>query len=184
MSEETVKTGFENALAVRMFQGGAEKTFIDKLFSKEDTNRIRAIMRTDGLKREDLLELLNLLAGMEAKLVNLSSWDRYVLLKYFVWLREMLKVNMFLFDYQDALEKNKLIELTPRAKELLANTKRLMEHNTKFLIDLYLSIERSTLSLGGTGFLETLKQKFEINYPSASTIPQPEKKGFMGGLLR
>ena len=40
----------------------------------------------------ELLELLYMCIGTEAKLVNLSDWDRYVVLKFFVWIREFIKV--------------------------------------------------------------------------------------------
>ena len=58
-----------------------------------------------------------------------------------------------------------------------------MEHNVKFLVDLYFNLARTTLSKGATGFLEILKNKYEISYPNASEIQTPTetaRKGVFG----
>lgn len=181
---EISSNNFEHVLSQRMFNSNSEKSFMDKLFSKEDALRIRQLMRKDPLAREDLLELLNLLGGVEAKLVNLSEWDRYVSLKFFVWVREFIKINMFLFDYEQSLARNPGKKRSHTVDLFLENNKRLMEHNTKFLIDLYLALNRTTLSLGGTGFLESLKTKFELAYAQPQGVHQPEQKGILSGFFK
>lgn len=182
---ENINSNFEAALGQRLFTGNAEKTFLDKILSRKDAERIRDLMRKTPLQREDLLELLNLLSGVEAKLVNLDEWGRYVTLKYFVWIREFIKINMMLFDYKDESEKNQVLRLNDRSRRLLDNNIRLMEHNTKFLIDLYLNINRSTLSLGGSAFFETLKNKFEIGYNQPAATPvNKQDAGFFGNFLK
>ena len=186
MDSETVARNFEGTLGQQMFSRASEKTFIEKLFAKEDAERIRTLMKKDPLAREDMLELLNLLSGVEAKLVNLSEWDRYVTLKYFVWVRELLKINMFLFDYEESLKKSGKTQ-SKRAQMLMENNKRMMEHNNKFLIDLYLNLNRTTLSLSATGFLEVLKNKFELlGGQSSSNLPvaDPKSGGFLSGLFK
>ena len=80
--------------------------------------------------------------------------------------------------------QNKAV-LSDRTRKLLSNNERLIEHNAKFLIDLYFNIARTTLSLGATGLLEILKNKYEIAYPNGQIqqhLPQ-EKQGLfnMGG---
>lgn len=69
------------------------------------------------------------------------------------------------------------VELTPRTKQLLDNCERLIQHNVKFLIDLYLNICRTSLSLGATGLLELIKNKFEFAYNQNTNQPKPESKG-------
>ena len=200
---------FEQSLQSSMFSTQSEKSFIDKLLAKSDVDRIRELIRTSKLKREDLLELLYLLSGNEAKLLNYGEWDRYIILKFFVWIREFVKIAEIMFDYQDDLKKkentckhcNKLQEtkkelnkcgcevfvskskLSERTKQLLFNNERYIEHNVKFLIDLYLNIGRTTLSLGATGIMELLKNKYEVVYPQQSTtgeLQQPQAAGVTG----
>lgn len=175
---------FEQELARGIFSRDSEKTFIDKILAKEDVNRIRELIKQPRLKREDLLELLYLLSGTEAKLLNYGEWDRYVILKFFVWIREFVKVAELLYDYQDDLEKKEktgVLKLTPRTKRLLENNQRLIEHNAKFLIDLYFNIGRTTLSLGATGIMELLKNRFEFAYPQiqAAQPGQQQKPGLI-----
>lgn len=194
---------FENKLESGLFSSVSEKTFIDKILARQDVDRIREIIKKPYLKREELLEILYLLVSTESKLLNFDEWGRYVILKFFVWIREFIKVAELIYDYQDDLKIksttcalcNKVIEkkcicvnpkpilaITPRSNKLLNNNIRLIEHNAKFLIDLYFNIGRTTLSLGATGFIEMLKNKYEVSYPYGNpaipTIPQQEKKGF------
>jgi len=189
---------FEQQLQNAMFSGSKEKTFIDKLLAKEDVDRLRELIKKPKLKREELLELLYLLGSTESKLLNYGEWDRYVILKFFVWIREFIKVAELLYDYTDDLERKEntcssctkfkkgylsgdedvctcevfktSIMLTKRTRQTLYNCERLVEHNAKFLIDLYLNISRTTLSIGGTGLLEILKNKYEIAYPQSPGI--------------
>lgn len=198
---------FEQAIQNSLNMAAKDRSFVDKLLAKEDVDRLRELTKKPKLCREDLLELLYLLTSTESKLLNLGEWDRYIMLKFFVWIREFIKIAELLYDYQDDLKrkehlcanckkydddiKNRCIcfefkpsaQLTPRCKQLLYNNERLIEHNAKFLIDLYLNIGRTTLSLGGTGLLEILKNKYELTYPNApgSNTPQVENK--TGGLI-
>jgi len=203
--------GFEDQIGASLFKGNVEKSFVDKLLAKEDADTLRQLIKKPRLTRKDLLEILYLLSGNESKLVNYTEWDRYVVLKYFVWIREFVKVTEMMFDYWERLKKAKLPEellkkaeanegwVNPEDVEsaevsdnlskedkltwiMLDNNQRLMEHNVKFLIDLYMNIARTSLSIGATGFLELLTSKFEMMYPQG--IPgqvAPEEK--RGGLL-
>ncbi len=165
MSGDSVEQNMNNSL----FKGTNEKTFIDKILAKDDVNAVRELIKKPELDRQDMLDILYLLSSTESKLLNYSEWDRYVLLKFFVWIREFVKVSELVFDYADDLENDKLnnhIILSDETKRIFENTKRLLSHNVKFLVDLYFNIARTTLSLGATGFSEVLKQKFEIFYPN------------------
>lgn len=203
---------FEQNLQNAMFSGNREKTFIDKLLAKEDVDRLRELVKKPKLQRAELLELLYLLGSTESKLLNYGQWDRYVILKFFVWIREFIKVAELLYDYADDLKvkentcKNckqpkevpdgskvvacdcgnfeSSIDLTKRTRQLLYNNERLIEHNAKFLIDLYLNISRTTLSIGGAGFMEMLKNKYEIAYPQAPGLSaQGQPNTTTGGIL-
>lgn len=199
---------FEQNLQNSMFSQQSEKTFIDKVLAKQDVDAIREIIKKPKLTREDMLELLYLLSGTESKLLNYGEWDRYICLKYFVWIREFVKVAELLYDYQDDLEKKQntcklcgvskkehedvrcacdgfvpKIVISARTQKLLYNNERLIEHNTKFLIDLYFNIGRTTLSLGATGIMEILKNKYEISYPQQGELATAINNQNKGGIL-
>ena len=177
---------FEQALANTIFSKQGEKTFVDKVLARQDIESVRELIKKPRLKREELLELLYLLTSTESKLLNYSEWDRYIILKYFVWVREFVKVSELLYDYKDYLENHPDV-LTERSKELLDSCQRLIEHNAKFLIDLYFNIARTTLSLGATGILELIKNKYEISYPMQSGINTPlegQKKGILERIFK
>ena len=174
----------EEQIQKAMFASGGDKTFSDKLFAKDDVDKLRNLVKKPNLTRTDLLEILYLMSGNEQKLLNFGEWDRYVSLKFFVWIREFAKVLEQFYDYKETLDKktiNQQYRLTPRAEQMLENIGQLMEHNLKFLVDLSLRIDRSTLSIGATGFLETLKNKFEMTYNTPAVMGQTvEKKGVFG----
>ena len=173
----------EGVLKRNLFSNFQERTFVDKVLAREDVNEIKELIQKPHLERTDVLKMLYLISGTESKLLNLNEWDRYIQLKFFVWIREFVKIAELLWDYEDALSISestcslcKLIigvkcqckepvplgNLTDRTKKLLKNNALLIQHNTKFLVDLYLNIGRTTMSLGGTGFTELLKNKFEV----------------------
>lgn len=93
-----------------------------------------------------------------------------------------IKINnqrLFLGEPTIRLRKVRIPQLVldDITKQIFENNVKLMEHNLRFLVDLYLNIGRTTLSLGGTGILELLKNKFEFAYPSMNTgTEQPMEK--------
>lgn len=168
---------FEENIQKSLFSIDHEKSYIDKLLSKNEVERIKELQRKSKLNRSELLELLYMCLSVESKLINLGAYDRYIILKYFVWIREIIKFAELMYDNEDYLlkkEKEGKIILSTRAKTILAKNQLLVEHNAKFLIDLYLNILRTTLSLGGTGFLELLKNKFEMSYPQLQKMQQEQ----------
>lgn len=175
----------ENNIANSMFQGSSEKTYIDKLLGKQDIDRLAEIMKKDNLERHDVKTILYYMASSESKLWNLDEWTRYILLKLYVWIRDFVKNFEILFDYEDDLNKKKKKGIIDdktykNNQKLLYNNKRMMTHNLNFLIDLYMNIARTTLSVGATGFLEPLHNKYEISYPEQG-LQHKENKG---GMLR
>lgn len=170
----------EQQLAQHMFSKDNEKTFIDKVLSRQDVERIRQLIKKPKLDRSELLDILYNVVGVEAKLANYSEWDRYLMNKFFVWLREFIKLAEQLFDYIEYLDKNPEYEISHRGKLLLENSRALLEHNCKFLIDLYLNIARTSMSIGATGWLELVRNKYEVAYSGLAQEIKPEKKGFLG----
>lgn len=172
--------GFEDQLNNQVFNARSEKTFIDKLLAKDDVKAIQELIKKPQLTRSELLEVLYLISGTEAKLLNYSEWDRYVILKFFVWIREFIKTAELLYDYQDDLQarsaEGKVI-MSERTKKFIENNRRLCEHNAKFLIDLYLNIGRTSLSIGATGILEMLKNRYEMNYNYSQPQSSPVNQG-------
>lgn len=177
----------EDELQRNIFSQTRDKSFIDKLVARSEVDAVREIVKNRHLSREQVLELFYLVLGTEAKLVNYGANDRYVMLKFYVWIREFVKAAELLYDYEDDLEHKNItcrvcslrigdgcscvvsrpvVFLTVRTKQNLVNAERYVEHCAKFLVDLYLNIARTSLSLGGTGFLEILKNKYEISYPN------------------
>lgn len=159
---------FEDELQKSIFSKNTEKTFIDKLLARNEAERLKELVVKPQLTRAELLEILYMCSSIEIKMVNFGDWERYINAKFFVWIREFVKIAELMYDYKDNLAldvKANKIELSPRTQRLLLNNERLIEHNIKFLVDLYLNLMRSTLSLGATGFLELLKNKFEVSYP-------------------
>lgn len=169
-----------------LFNRTVERTTIDKLLGKEDIARIREIIKKENLTRQDIRELNSMMASSESKIANLGEWDRYVIMKYYVWIQEMLVVGELLLDYEnqkinqtEAIRKAKKFSTftpTKKTKQMYNNIKLQWEHNFKLMLNLYLNIMRTSLSLGGTAFKELLTNKFEgiYNYPNQTALPQQQ----------
>jgi hypothetical protein len=167
----------EQALAANLFQPQTEKTYIDKLLAKQEIEQIRVLVKKDKLTRSELLELLYLCSSAESKLLNYGEWDRYVILKFFVWIREFTKIAELLYDYREFLEEKKKkgeYVLTDRTVLILDNTQNLLLHNIKFLVDLYLNIGRTSLSIGATGWSDISTGKYDISY-SQDSLKTPQQ---------
>jgi len=135
-----------------------------------------------------MLELLDYLSSSEAKLLNLDEWGRYIMNKFFVWIRDFCRMYELMWDYEKQLNDDKIV-LSPTVKKLFQNNKLMLSHDIKFLADLYLNIGRTTLSLGGSALFEFARNKFEVSYqgampstPQQNTTPvvvgmQQPKKG-------
>lgn len=169
----------KNALSQGIFSSQTEKTFIDKVLGRKDVEDIREIIKKKRLEREDLMHLMYMLSSVELKLLNYNEWDRYVMAKFFVWIRDYVAICESLLDYKERLDAKKGVILSNRAKSIFKNNIELIEHNIKFLIDLYFNLSRSTMSISATGFMELLKNKYEVVYPSdglANAGAQDDKK--------
>jgi len=168
----------EGEIQKNMFTKNYEKSFIDKLLSRKEVEEIRLLIKKPQLTRSELLELLYLIGSTEQKLFNYDEWNRYVSLKYFVWLREFISICELWFDFDDQLKKDKTL-LNDNHDRLMKTVRDHLEHNAKFLVDLYLNIGRTSLSINATGFFELMRNKFEISYPEMQQQKEP-KTGLFG----
>jgi hypothetical protein len=180
--------------------------------ARQDVDAVRDIIKKSPLTREDLAEALNLLSSVESKLCNYSVYERYIILKFFIWIREFVQIRESMYDYRNTLaikarqcfkckgyadatikenltkceceKPDKQFKISDRFNKILLNIEMKQEHNVKFLIDLYLNISRTSLSLNAKGFEELLKSKFEIAYPgqggTTTEISQPQTSIFGG----
>jgi len=175
----------EQAIGQSILNSSGEKTFIDKLLGKNDVERVRELIRKEKLSRSELLELLYSLTGNEMKLLNMGAWDRYVILKYFVWIRDFVKNIEIMYDYQEKINQDikddkpveaEDIRRAERLKKLIQENEKLAEHMIKFMVDLYFNMSRTTLSLNATGFMELLTNKHEVVYPNQNINPSMQEK--------
>lgn len=163
--------GFEDALATRAILSNNEKTNIDKVLAKDETQQLRELVKKPELARSELLDMMYLLAATESKLYKFNNYKRKIIMLFYARIREHVDMLQQLIDYIDiesAKEKNGAYVITPRTKSLLLTCRRRLDQNTKFLVQVYLNLCRTTLSMEALGFLETLKQKFELLTKSES----------------
>jgi len=179
---------FEDQIAANLFNHQAEKSYIDKILAKNEVQRIKELTTKDHLNRSELLELMYMMLSTEAKLINVNSHERNIILKYFVWIREFIQTAELIYDYEEMLKKkekeNKMF-LSSRARAILENNKMIIEHIAKFNVDVYMNILRTSLSQKGAAFFEILNNRYEIMYQNQSSLQQlepPQKKGWFSKL--
>jgi len=178
MQQQQPAKSYESQLSSGLYGGTVEKTFVDKVLAKEEVNEIKQLMQKSTLTREDLLKLLYLLAGNEIKLLNFGEFDRYLLGKFFAWVRDFVSCAELLFDYKDRVER-KEVKISKLARAALKNSETMLLHDIKFVIDIYCYLGRSTLSLGAVSFDTLTSQRFEYAYSNALPVATvPDNKGF------
>ncbi len=155
----------------------SDKSLLDKLFAKEEIEKITRIHKKENPTRQDMQELKQLLTGMECKLLNFDEDYPHILGRYLVRIIET-------FSFYESME-----EFYSRIKDHLTEkvTKELYEsmiYKLKATCLVYSSnfqwIERSTMSIEGAAFSNALTNKFELSYPQMGQAPQPENKGILG----
>lgn len=166
-----------------VFKGHGEKSLIDKFIARQDVDTLRELIKKPKLNRVDLQEMSDLMAGGEMKLLNFGEWDRYVINKFFVWIREYIKITLSLFSVVERVEDlYEQGQVKFRIVKMFRYCQEMMENNVKFLIDVYLLICRTTLSINATGFMELLKNKYEVVYPGEKpATPMNPVGNLMGG---
>jgi hypothetical protein len=188
---------YENLLSNWLSKQNSEKSFVDKVLNRQDSERLQKLMKKDKLNRSDLTEILYIISGTNVKLVNYNDWDRYLLGKAFAWIRDFATLCEDVIIWKDAIGKEKKeaqrnvltgdISKKERleykennlkdAHKISRRVNEIQEHNFKFLVDVYLNLSNSTLSLGASGFDTLTKSRFEYFYPLENQNTQPAQSG-------
>lgn len=156
-----------------------EKTYTDKLLARKEVTEIQALIKKEDLTRSELLEMLYLLSSSEIKLANFGDWDRYLLGKFLAWIRDFVSMAEILYDYKEKYDKINEKDKTKKniTKNLMENNRKFMLHNIKFLVDIYLYLSRSTLSLSMSAFEILSTSRYEYAYPTMEGLTPREESG-------
>jgi len=190
IAEDESSFGFERNMGGMIYGQDHEKTFIDKVLDRKDSERLRDLMMREELNRSELLELLYNIVSINTKLVNYSDWDRYLLGKFLAWIRDFCTLHECLLDYIEdykkyASEDEKKGDDHDSIMRALKQIRSYESHNLKFLIDVYLYLSNSTLSISAVAFDTLSKARFEYSYPQRGYQPQmAERKALINPLRR
>lgn len=147
----------------------------DKLLSIENIKKIEKLVQKDELTLEEINQLLYLLTTEESKLLNLDAYERYIFGKFYAWIREFVKLIEEIYRLENDLKNDNIYDsdLEKTIKKVLY----ISMHNVKFLIDVFLYLSRTSLSLDAEAFKKFLEQKFEYEYKTTPTqTPVKEEK--------
>jgi hypothetical protein len=172
----TAEGYLENIVANQMQSTTVEKSLLDKLFSKEDIAAITEIHTKKRATKEDMQKLLQLLVGMESKLLNFDEDYPYILGRYFVRIRETFSLYEEMCDYYSQIEK---YIKNPSTKEIWESNIYILKATCLFYSSNFQWIARSSMSVGDSAFYNALTNKFELSYATPNQ-GQQEKKGLLG----
>ena len=198
---------FYQNLGKALFQGESEKSLVDKLLGRQDADKLHQLMKKEPLTRSDLEEIMFLMTSIDQKIVNYDSWDRYVIVKLFPWIKDYSTVAKTWMLYEEEFQKGKHnddftiekeIETTdPKTNtvtketikpiyletyKIVQETSKYIQHNLKFLISVFLLVQNSTLSIDGAAFETLTTSRYEYSYPSIP-LPQPQQRGTIMNLF-
>lgn len=159
---------YEKSLQQSMFRGKNEKTFIDKILSNKQSEELKTLMEKEDLTRSELLKLLYMLTETEIKLLNFNEYDRYLLGKYLVWIREVVHIAEFFHEFkvnfEEMVKAGKYKTHGENIKDMLDSINSMILHGVKFQANIYLYLMRSTLSIGAKAFSDIGTNKYEYEY--------------------
>lgn len=179
---------FEQLLGQRLFGvQPVEKSYTDKLLARAEVSKIQELIKKEDLTRSELLEILYLLSSSEIKLANFGDWDRYLLGKFLAWIRDFVSICEVLYDYKEKYEEipeadkddeKAMTSATIKSdiKNLMENNRKYMLHNIKFLVDIFLYLSRSTLSLSMSAFEILSTSKYEYAYSDTGGLRPTEEQ--------
>jgi len=153
-----------NTLALQQ----AEQTYTDKILAKRVIQKLEKYMKKQELNREDLSEILYLLTSEEIKLLAFNEWDRYLLGKFFAWVRDFMLTAEKIFELSEK-EKDESL------KAYWLKAKKEMESVIRFLVDVFNYIARSTLSKDAYAFEVLTTQRIEYIYPHMTAQQEQQK---------
>lgn len=183
--QQTAQRSFEQVFGQSLFKSqNVEKAYTDKLLSRKEVSEVQELIKKEDLTRSELLELLYLLSSSEIKLANFNDFDRYLLGKFLSWIRDFVSCAEIIYDYENTYRG--LIEENEEAKKdvtvmkeilnLMENNRKFILHNIKFLVDIFLYLSRSTLSLSMSAFDSLSKSRFEYAYPGYEGLAPREEQ--------
>jgi hypothetical protein len=154
----------EQKLAHGMVIEKQERSLIDGLFAKDELALGRLLIAKENYTKEDFPRLLDLAFGRELKLHNLDPKERYVLGKYStILLADIFKMTEEMLQFQ---KTDNYKNLSDASKKQFDECLDMTTRYARWSLETFQYWTRSSLSLGLKGFLEALKQKFEVNYPN------------------
>lgn len=174
----------EQQLSDQLYQMPADRSSIDKVLAKTDAEEIKNIMAKETLTRKEISLLLYLMVSNELKLLNFSEQDRYLSGKFYVWVRQFAQLTEQIYDYAikvEAMSKEEryLAGIDEDVFEMLKQVRDRFVHMVKYLADIYLYLNRSTMSYDASGFNTLTTQRTEMIYPQQQFVDPVKKQGLL-----
>lgn len=174
----------ENYLSNNFSSTNLERSLADKVLSKEEVARLNYLLSKEDLEREEVLELVNLIIGNEAKLLNYNSNERYIQMKHFAWLGDFATLAETAFDYKARVEKGEIV-LSANDQKILRDNVRSIVYLCKNSVRFFLYISRTSNSLSMAAFDAFTKSRYDYQYSqTGEVLPQADNQGFFSRLLR
>jgi hypothetical protein len=166
--------------------GVPERGNIDQALGRNISQRITQLMKTEILTRQDHLELGNLLASEEVKLLYFSQGDRRLLGQLTTYINELNEILEICYDYND--ETNKVImekytdEERAEIQKFITNHIIIpLSHTTKVMINVFLYGGRSSLSIESRAFENITSQKQSVFYTDNKNEDKNKNNNMRGG---
>jgi hypothetical protein len=175
VQQSPIFAGLEERIGQSIFQGNSEKNLSDRLLGKEDYTTLKNLMLKKEWNREDVSSLMYSLTAIESKLSNLEEWERYVLGKFFAWIREFVSIQEELFNYQEKASNGEL-KISEIGKRALDSSVKTQLSTVRFSVDAFLFVLRTSLSKDAFAFESLSTNKVDIAYTPQAGINQSEKK--------
>lgn len=150
-----------------------DRTFLEKIFGKEEMTQIKNLMEKKTLTEQDISELEYLTTTWESKLVNHGEKSRYLCGKFTTWIADFNSINILLTAMLEKEGGNNIEE----GLDALFQAKKIADLCTKRLVNTYLYFSRTTLSLRGFAFGRVTQQTQEVEYRAQWPGFTPDKTG-------
>lgn len=179
----------EQQLSDQIYQSTSDRSSIDKVLARTDAEEIKNIMAKETLTRKEISLLLYLMVSNELKLLNFSEQDRYLSGKFYVWVRQFAQLTEQIYDYSTKVESmsEKELNMAGIDKDVFEMLKQIRDrfvHMVKFLADIYLYLNRSTMSYEASGFNTLTTQRTEMIYPQQQFVDPVKKQGMLSFIGR
>jgi hypothetical protein len=169
-------------IASKLANLSQERTKDDKVLGLDNIDQVFKLIKKEVLTKEDILGILHLLNSSEIKLVNLTSqYERYLIGKYKVWMTEIVRLLLNLYEYNDYCKKRGIV-INERSQIYCDQNIQKMTHIMRSMIDLYCYVIRSSLSVEGFLVKKMIEQKISVDTNNKQELTtKSEQKGFFSG---